>query len=357
MRINELLENNNDHFIKAFEDFLPLAMGVLELQSLPKIKIVKRVEDKEQPTFGKFINQKEVIQLAIENRHVIDILRTLAHELAHYKQKIENRLNPASGETGSPEENEAHTYAGIIMRNFNKKYPNYMQSAAIVLDEDWKKKLGVGALIGAGLIGSEFIKKPHDPPEIRQQSPEALAKLPTQFQNQIKNELYRAGVTGVELAQFLAQVAHETANFTSLEELPDSSGDQYFYKRYWYNERVRNILGNKSKEDAVKYKGRGLFHLTGRYNYEKCGKALGVDLVNNPQLAADPSYQVPIALWFWKNRVVRRMGDDANFADTAAVTYFINKYAGPKNISNRDSKFKKYLELLNLSSEEPEKQP
>ena len=54
----------------------------------------------------------------------LDVLRTLAHELTHYKQYLKKQLNKDSGKTGSPQENEAHAKAGIIMRHFNKLYPN-----------------------------------------------------------------------------------------------------------------------------------------------------------------------------------------------------------------------------------------
>lgn len=114
------------------EKFLPFAMKELNLSKLPKIKLEKQVMDFEQPTFGRFINDANVIQLGLKNRHPLDILRTLAHELVHFKQNLENRLDAHSGDTGSPEENEAHIRAGIIMRNFNKRYPHYFSLSALV---------------------------------------------------------------------------------------------------------------------------------------------------------------------------------------------------------------------------------
>lgn len=357
MRIEELLKDRNPDLFNALKDFIPLAKEVLKLKSLPKIKLVSKVDDKQQPTFGKFINSKNVVHVAVKDRHVLDILRTLAHELAHYKQNVENRLNPRSGETGSPEENEAHTYAGIIMRNFNKSHPQYFDVSPVELEEDWKKKLGTAALIGAGILGINNLKqqKPTaEPPSIIQRAPEEVAKLPTPFENHLKNSLFSHGIRGTELAQFLAQVAHETANYNSLEELPDDSGNQYFYKKYWYNKRVREILGNIQKEDAVNFKGRGLFHLTGRYNYDACGKALGIDLLKHPELAASANYQIPIAIWYWKTRVSRKLGPNADFSNTANVTYYINKNAGPRNISRRDSLFRDYYDMLNLDREDEE---
>lgn len=136
MRFNEFKENNSNDLISGFRDFLPIAMEVLELKTLPKIKLEKQLETDDQPSFGRFVHNEKhsEIHLAIANRHPIDIIRTLAHELVHYKQYTENRLDHNSGRTGSPEENEAHVKAGIILRLFDKKYPNYFSAASVILE-------------------------------------------------------------------------------------------------------------------------------------------------------------------------------------------------------------------------------
>jgi len=137
MKINDLFEarTSTHDFMKIMQDFLPLAMEELKLDSLPKIFLELYITDTEQPTFGKFLPEENVIHLGIENRHPLDVLRTLAHELTHFKQGLEDRLNDTSGETGSPIENEAHEKAGVIMRNFNKAHPQYFKEPAIHINE------------------------------------------------------------------------------------------------------------------------------------------------------------------------------------------------------------------------------
>lgn len=120
-------ESRND-FTKlqqALEDFLPLAMRLLDLKHIPKIKIVPVVDNTKQPTFGVFNGTS--IRLGINNRHPVDICRTLAHELVHWKQKQLNQLKPDSGVTGSREENQANSQAGIIMREFNREFPHHLE--------------------------------------------------------------------------------------------------------------------------------------------------------------------------------------------------------------------------------------
>ncbi len=66
-----------------------------------------------------------------------------------------------------------------------------------------------------------------------------------------------------------------------------------------------------------KYTGRGLIQLTGKTNYENYGKAIGVDLVNNPELAADPKYALLIALKYWQDNKLNELADKE---DIAAIT-------------------------------------
>ena len=121
--------------MQIMNDFLPLAMQELGVDQLPKFKLMSQIKDDVQPTFGKFDSYENVIYLALEQRHPLDVLRTLAHELVHFRQNTEHQLDDTSGHTGSPEENEAHEVAGIIMRNFNKAHPEYFDDHAIQLKD------------------------------------------------------------------------------------------------------------------------------------------------------------------------------------------------------------------------------
>lgn len=64
-----------------------------------------------------------------------------------------------------------------------------------------------------------------------------------------------------------------------------------------YCDRMGN--GPESSGDGWKYRGRGLKQLTGKDNYERCGKALQVDLVNNPEKLLEPDFAARSAGWFW----------------------------------------------------------
>jgi len=169
MRIVELVESSKrtPDLMDAFSVFFPLAMQELEINRLPDIKLELHLELDEQPSFGRFVQDENRIYLAVEDRHPVDILRTLAHELVHYKQGVEHELNPDSGDTGSPQENEAHEVAGIIMRHFNKQHPEFFDTSAVNISESFKSKaasLALGALsLGAQATAPQIVQQIVEP--------------------------------------------------------------------------------------------------------------------------------------------------------------------------------------------------
>lgn len=115
-----LIEGVASDFIHAF---LPTVKKHLKLDQLPAIRVVASVPNTDGTTFGRYDNVNDIIYLVAKDRHPKDVLRTLAHELVHYQQGQQDRLNPMSGETGSQEENEANAVAGVIMRGYNEANP------------------------------------------------------------------------------------------------------------------------------------------------------------------------------------------------------------------------------------------
>jgi predicted chitinase len=148
---------------------------------------------------------------------------------------------------------------------------------------------------------------------------------------------------GKELAQFVAQCAHETANFSSLKEL----GGRLDFKKYdpKHNPRKAKMLGNKQVGDGARYHGRGYIQLTGRDNYKRAGLALGLPLEEQPELVERPDIAAQVAVWFWKNQVAPKV---SNFNDTAQVTKPIN--SGLKGLEDRHNKFASIMALMGSKS-------
>lgn len=133
MLVNELLMEglSRKDTYTILLDFIEFAAKHLELDSLPKFDFkfdTKR--SLEHKSFGGYGG--EHITITVKNRHIMDVCRTLAHELVHYKQDLNKELEGDDpGATGSPQENQANAEAAIIMRNWGKKHPEYFEKESI----------------------------------------------------------------------------------------------------------------------------------------------------------------------------------------------------------------------------------
>jgi hypothetical protein len=114
-------------------DFIRFAAEHLELKTLPKFDFVfDSKQSVENKSFGGYQPGAEHITITVKNRHIMDCLRTLAHELVHYSQDLKKELEDNdAGSTGSPQENEANAEAAIIMRNWGKKHPELFDKESV----------------------------------------------------------------------------------------------------------------------------------------------------------------------------------------------------------------------------------
>lgn len=229
------------------------------------------------------------------------------------------------------------------------------------LEEDWKKSLanvGLAGAIGLGATGGlelkDKIKSAFTKPtaqttqqaQPKQSQPTAKKVQPQQVQvspitnnpleTYLMNVAKKAGLTGIELAQFLGQCAHETMDYKRMIE----RGAKKYFNKYEpkFAPKKARILGNVKPGDGERYKGRGYIQLTGRYNYKAAGEALNLPLEQNPELAAQPDIAAKIALWYWSQRVKPEI---QNFADTTSVTKKINP--GLSGLEDRHENFVSYL--------------
>jgi len=144
------------------------------------------------------------------------------------------------------------------------------------------------------------------------------------------NHAVANGLEGDELNAYMAQLAHESSSFKTVEEY--ASGVAY---------ENRKDLGNTQEGDGKRFKGRGFIQLTGRANYEAAGKELGVDLLADPtKVATDKNLAADVSLWFWKKNVRPRVQD---FSDTRRITKISN--GGYNGLEDRKKYFNLYSSL------------
>ena len=103
------------------EEFLDYCCDCLQIDPKPALSLIRdHGFSVKNHTFGNYDPNTNSIMLQIAHRHILDILRTLAHELVHHKQNLMGHLHQNSGRTGSKHENQANSIAGVIMRDFAK---------------------------------------------------------------------------------------------------------------------------------------------------------------------------------------------------------------------------------------------
>lgn len=213
------------------------------------------------------------------------------------------------------------------------------------LDKDFTIKPGQTIKVPAGEVvdipDRPSKEKKAEPEKKKQSKPDASKTLTgTIHEAALTRAAREAGITDpIELAAFLAQTAHESDNFKAMVEYGDKSYFKQYEPRFLKDKKTGKIiidpktkkyknfnekaedLGNDNRGDGVRYKGRGYIQITGKDNYRRVGERIGVDLVNNPELAENPEIAAKIAIMYWKLRTQPKVDD---FNDVRAVTKTIN---------------------------------
>lgn len=90
----------------------------------------------------------------------------------------------------------------------------------------------------------------------------------------------------------LATIRAESSGFEPIDELVsrfNTDKDAKPFNRYEPGTGAGDRLGNTKKGDGARFKGRGFVQLTGRDNYARIGKEIGVDLIGKPEMAGEPA--------------------------------------------------------------------
>lgn len=135
------------------------------------------------------------------------------------------------------------------------------------------------------------------------------------------------------LAFFLAQIGHESSGLSRLAENLNYSAERLMqvwprrfptlsaarpYARnpqalanFTYGGRMGN--GPPDSGDGWRFRGRGYVQLTGREGYREVGRACGLDLEADPDLAASPGHALAVALGFWTWKRANSLCDTGDF--------------------------------------------
>jgi putative chitinase len=178
------------------------------------------------------------------------------------------------------------------------------------------------------------------------------------------------------VAHFISQCAHESNNFRSLEENLNYSADalirvfpRYFgtgkknaleYARnpekianYVYMDEFRTSkMGNVKPGDGWRFRGRGLKQLTGRDNYTRFGKSVGMTAEQAADYVATEKGAIESAAWFWDTNKLNTIADTD---DVALMTKRIN--GGNIGLEDRQRRYNHAISLLEVKTSSPAAKP
>jgi len=169
------------------------------------------------------------------------------------------------------------------------------------------------------------------------------------------------------IAGFMAQCAHESLDFTRLEENLNYSEKalngvfgRYFGKgkrdaaeyarnpekiaNYVYQDEFRSkrgAMGNVNDGDGWRFRGRGIKQLTGRNNYTAFGKTVGMSAEEAAEYVATPKGAIESACWFWKTNKLENWADKG---DNVGLTKRIN--GGTIGLDDRNRRWEEALAIL-----------
>ena len=174
------------------------------------------------------------------------------------------------------------------------------------------------------------------------------------------------------VAHFLSQCAHESGGFKTLEENlnysakalravfgryfgepPKADADEYarnpeMIANRVYNDAYRKYkMGNTEEGDGWRFRGRGLKQLTGRDNYTRFGKSIGMTAEEAADYVATPSGAIESACWFWDTN---NLNDIADTDDVVKMTKKIN--GGNIGLEDRQRRYKHAMEVLGMDADD-----
>jgi len=232
---------------------------------------------------------------------------------------------------------------------------NGLTADGVVGDGTWSKLFGGSApapaapIANAGALKLANLKG-HIPDAVIAMIPDTAAKF---------------GInTPLRLAHFLAQCGHESGGFRATQENLNYSakGLMGIFKKYFptpalaaqyerqpakiaarvYGGRMGN--GSEASGEGYKFRGRGYIQLTGKENYTAFGKAIGEDILSNPDVVSS-KYALLSAAWFFTKNGLHKMADSG--ASDAVVTQITKRVnGGTIGLPDRIKHFKEYYKLL-----------
>ena len=272
----EATDNSND----IVNDFIQQVTTELGIDPVPEIHLHSDPAWSEHnQSFGRYDPESHTLNVSMPNRHVMDVLRTVAHELIHCSQNQQHgQLPDDAGETGSRWENDANARAGVIMRDWANSHPEHFahdsleESASGYIPKNKKEAampqyaMALSVDIKPGQVGKEANKLAlktgrNGEPGLLMPEAQNLLREFAEFSEEQDN-LFEITMSPTSLKKLSAQTgALAGMEFEMIVPNIEGGDDGDQEPDYEYDERCRSI------EDAVQFFYDGDFN--GRRDVER----------------------------------------------------------------------------------------
>lgn len=111
----------NDKQKEKITEFVKFVKGELKLKSTPSVVLQNGRKSLKTTANYDYTKPDKVIRVNIKNRMLVDVMRSIAHELVHHKQYEDGRLEVKPPDIGGEIEDEANAKAGQYIKMFAQK--------------------------------------------------------------------------------------------------------------------------------------------------------------------------------------------------------------------------------------------
>jgi hypothetical protein len=115
----------NDDKKDKLNSFVKFVKKELGIEKVPTISIQANRDGLKTTAHYDYTKENKIVRVYGKNRALVDIMRSVAHELVHHKQFEEGRLEgPQPPDIGGEIEDEANAKAGQYIKMYAKIDPN-----------------------------------------------------------------------------------------------------------------------------------------------------------------------------------------------------------------------------------------
>jgi hypothetical protein len=109
---------------EILDKFVLFVKEQLELKTVPTIKIQNHRDGLKTTANYDYTKENKIIKVCAKNRALVDVCRSVAHEMVHHKQYEQGRLKVQPPDIGGEIEDEANAKAGQYIKMYSKEDPN-----------------------------------------------------------------------------------------------------------------------------------------------------------------------------------------------------------------------------------------